>query len=114
MPWFCYECMTPRSLCIPGPTEGSCARVEAASAAYQAEKAAGGKRVFLASVPGGTTEVAGLMDHTRQFHKDMYAYENAVRAGENPDGTTAKAVERTRKRVESFERLERKGYLERA
>ena len=106
--YWCHYCQQPRANCIPYSGSGTCAAVEHAAQEYRNDLASDGKRVYVASVPGGTTDLAKKMDQTRAFHQDMYAYENAVRAGENPDGTTRRAIERTRKRQESFERAERK------
>ena len=111
--YFCYRCNQFRSLCKPGMLPGSCVLVEADALEYREEIARQGKSVYLGSVPGGTTDLAKKMDQTRQFHKDLYAFEDAKRAGEKPDGTTVKGVRSARQRVESFERAERKGYIER-
>ena len=112
MPYFCYRCNHIRSLCTPGRLPGSCELVEADALSYQQELA-GGKRVYIASMPGGTTELARNMDQTREFHKDMYAYEDAKKAGEQPDATTQTGVRKARQRADTMERLERKGYIER-
>ena len=102
--YWCHYCQHPRAQCPPGEGLNSCAITDAAAQEYQDEMASGIKRVYIASMPGGTTDLAKKMDQSRAFNKDMYAYEDAVRAGENPDGTTRKAVERTRRRQESHER----------
>jgi len=111
--YWCHYCGQPRSNCIPDHGPGTCSGVERAAREKREEDALLGKRVAFGSMPGGTTDLARKMDQTRNFHKDMYAYESAVKAGENPDGTTRKAIETTRKRLESFERVERKGLIER-
>jgi len=100
MTYFCYECVQPRHQCPPGHEPGSCAVTEGISAEYREELALSGKRVYLASMPGGTTKLAGQMDHTRKFDRDMHDYREAVRSGEQPDQVSTAAVERTRKRQE--------------
>ena len=60
--------------------------------------------VNFGSVPGGTRPMAKRKDHEVKFDKDMHAYREARRAGEQPDKVSARAVSETRRRVESVAR----------
>ena len=63
--------------------------------------------VGFASVPGGTRPGSQKLTFQRKFDKGMHAYREARRAGEQPDGTTVEAVERTRRRQEVHERADK-------
>lgn len=109
MPYFCYECGHPRSLCTPGSEPGSCARAEASAAEYQAEKKAGTLRAFIGGwMVGGSRQVDREMTFTRNFDRGLHRYREARRSGEHPDSTTVEGVEKAQKRVESHARGRKK------
>lgn len=109
MPYFCYECAQPRSLCPPGEEEGGCAAVEAQAAAYRAEKAAGKYAFpFLGAVPGGASKAASQKEGYIKLNRDMEAYREARRAGEQPDQVSVEAVRKNRQRKEFEERMEKR------
>ena len=105
--YWCWYCNQPRTDCAPGTESGSCRLVETEAADYRAEAAARGKTVNFGSVPGGSTETAGLMDHTRKFDRDMHLYHEARRAGEQPDQVSEEAIWKERKRRAVEEKVRR-------
>ena len=65
-----------------------------------------------ASVPGGNSgsRMGGLtpMESQKKFDGDLYAYEDAKKAGLQPDTSTKAGVEKAEKRAYSFDRVKGK------
>jgi hypothetical protein len=108
MSYFCYACVQLRSLCPPGKEPGGCAAVEAEAELYFYERDHGPKRVYLGSVPGGTTAAAKKRDQSREFDAGLHAYREAKRAGEQPDNTSVAGVEKARRRQEQMDKVQRR------
>jgi hypothetical protein len=66
--------------------------------------------VNFGTMAGGTRSMSRRKDFEVQTKKDLDAYANARRAGEQPDASTVKGVRRARMRQERNERLASKGY----
>lgn len=64
--------------------------------------------IGMASVPGGTRPGSFKKSWERKFDKDMHAYRNARRAGEQPDTVSVEGVRKNRQRMESIERGRKK------
>ena len=97
MAYWCYTCLGPRSQCEPGSEPGACAVNERIAAEAPPSKA-----MPFIYMEGGTTTLAGQMDHTRSFDKGMDRYREARRHGEQPDSTTVEGVERARRRQDKM------------
>lgn len=107
MPYFCYECNQPRSLCSPGSEPGSCAVVEQRAAELATDRAKG-KSFIGGWMKGGSRQVDREMAFTHKFDRDMDRYREARRAGEHPDQISVEGIESAQKRRESIERARRK------
>lgn len=64
--------------------------------------------ITFGSVPGGTRPGSFKVQHERKFAKDMDAYREARRAGEQPDKVSVEGVRKARQRKESIERGRKK------
>ena len=100
---FCYADNQMKDLCEKNG-DGECLTILADAAETQAA-AEGMPFIYM---KGGTTELARLMDHTRDFDLGMHQYREAVRNGEQPDSTNLGGVESARRRQESHERGQKK------
>ena len=96
---FCYADNRMKDTCETGD-DGICVNL----AADAAETREFTKVIPFIYMKGGTTELARLMDHTRDFDRGMHEYREAVRNGEQPDTTVLGSVEKNRRKQESIER----------
>lgn len=96
---FCYACNQMKNLCL-SDADGLCYKL----AIDAAETRAFSKVAPFIYMKGGTTALARLMDHTRDFDLGMHQYREAVRNGEEPDTTVLGSVEKNRRKQESIER----------
>ena len=99
MNYFCYTCNQMKELCLTNE-EDICLLLAEDAAETRAEDP-GMPFIYMA---GGSTELARLMDHTRDFDRGMHEYREAVRNGEQPDTTVLGSVEKNRRKQESIER----------
>jgi hypothetical protein len=62
----------------------------------------------MATVPGGAKDQRTGSSQLRQREKDLHRYRSKRQAGEQPDGTTKKAMDAYDRRVGSWEKVEKK------
>ena len=95
MPYFCYTHM---GLFVKGDVDG-CHDVRCLDYAAKEVRPAG---IHISGF-GGSEDTDISRHNFKQFHKDMYAYKDAVDQGMNPDQVTAVAAEKSLKKAEAAE-----------
>ena len=93
-PYFCY---IHQGLYIASPTLEGCQDAQCQEFAKKEVRPAGIRVAGFA----GSTVVKQRRAYSKQFHKDMYAFEDAVKQGVTPDQVTAKASEAALKEQEA-------------
>ena len=64
--------------------------------------------ISFATVPGGAKDRRTGISRVNQREKDLHRYRSKRQAGERPDGTTKKAMDTYDRRIDSWERAEKK------
>jgi hypothetical protein len=62
--------------------------------------------ISFGTVPGGTRDERTGISRLRQQEKDLHRYREKRRAGEQPDGTTKKAMDRSERKQDLWVRRE--------
>ena len=93
-PYFCYF---HNGLYVSSPTHEGCQDVQCIQFAKKEVRPQG---VHMARF-GGSTATRISRHNSDTFHKDMYAYKDAVDQGTNPDQVTATAAETALKQAEA-------------
>ena len=94
MPWLCYQ---HQGLYVASPTLEGCQDLGCVEFAKKEVSPAG---VCVAGFAGDTV-TRNSRANSKQFHKDMYAYRDAVKQGVNPEQVTAVAAEAALKQAEA-------------
>jgi len=93
-PYFCY---IHQGLYVSSPSIEGCQHSQCLEFAAKEVRPAG---IHVAGF-AGSTATKQSRTNSKQFHKDMYAYKDAVDQGVSPDQVTAKAAEASLKQAEA-------------